>query len=234
MSLIAIGNTAAVVVNGRKWVAQTANKPDSLQVDSANPAGQMVFRTRCGENCPEAYDTPRRVRSELCSTTMIPAGPKLRGFFTFKRSGPLFRVEWNSMIQAHCQDSKSGSPAFQLGTVMQPDGIERVQVNIAYKRSTDSAIQYPPSIIGPAFIRDKPHTVDYSYIAGYGQNGYVSILFDGVSVANYWGPLGYAAAAPNTDYLKVGTHAGVERDGQFPVGWDQIDTMTGLNAGLAV
>lgn len=232
MTLAAVANGGTVSFNGRPWLAQSANKSDSLMADGSE---QLIFRTRAGENCTDCGDTSRRVRSEIYSGVKIPAGPKLRVYGTLRRSGPLFQTEWNSVVQAHADDFNSGSPTFQVGTIVGSDGVERVVTSLAWKRQTDTDIQYG-TITGPAFSRDTDHSFDLSFIDGYGaaSGGYLVVNFDGSTIANYYGPLGYCAAQPATTYLKFGDHAGVDTDGHFPGAWNQTTILKKVTAALSV
>lgn len=228
--LSTILNEVDISFNGRTWGSQNAGLSDSFRASS--DFSTMVFRTRYGENYAQAGDTSRRVRSEITSSRpgglYVASGQTLHVTGTVRISGPTFSiVEWDSWVQLHSDDSLGVSPGFELCPLILGSGNLRLVTQVNYRRQTDGgSTQYLNYYDTINFTYDADHSFDVRYTDAYGgNNGRMIVILDGRTVCDYTGPTGYYGAAPNSSYLKLGIHAGVDTDGTFPPTWDQTTTL---------
>lgn len=222
--LTSIASDTTITFNGHAWSSQSANKPDSMLASADFTT--MVFRTRAGENYAGAGDTSRRVRSEIYSVDQHQAvGQTLHCSGKVRYSGPVLPVEWDSFVQMHSDDSLGVSPSFELCPLVLGSGTEHLVVQVNYRQNGGST-QYLNYYDTPVWVRDADHVFDLVFVDAYGgSNGRMLVTLDGRTVCDYTGPTGYYGAAPNSSYLKLGIHAGVDTEGQFPAGWNQTTTL---------
>lgn len=178
-------NRMGIAEAGSKFMVQNGIKPWSI---TALDDATIRFEVRNGDQW--VYDPTSKQRSEIADQNLIKNGTPIHVSYEFMiENGPKNTAKWLAIGQFH-QEDYPGAPAYSPPFSIGLEG-ERMYVCIQYSSAAGQPV-YKYLYMDKADIqRDHFYSMDINITFDPKGNGHLTVTRDGVTIANYDGPLGY-------------------------------------------
>jgi Ca2+-binding RTX toxin-like protein len=178
-----VSNTGQLTIGGSNYVVDSAGMPYSFTSPSA---GVLRFQVQAGDHW--APDKSTVQRSEIAGTTTYAEGTPLHISYGWNMEpGQANNASWLVAGQLHTIVSNGISPPFAI--YMSGD---KMMIRIDEAGTNANAYSYYKTIYTDTANIVRGHTYAMQIDATFGANGYLHVVRDGVTLADYHGPMGYA------------------------------------------